>query len=88
MTAQAQIWVANFGAWRDLHPPSAAALHSAAVAEAFEVLQIAGGMLVTGVKQGDAARIGRGVDLFRDAAAQFALVADDLRAALDRLAAP
>ncbi len=87
VTAQAQIWVANFGAWRDLHPPAAAAAVAAAVAEAFEVLQIAGGMLVTGIKQGDAARIGRGADLFRDAAAQFAVAADDLRAALDRLAA-
>lgn len=88
VTAQAQIWVANFGAWRDLHPPSAAAAPSAAVKEAFEILQVAGGLLVTGVKQGDAARIERGVNLFADAAALFAIAADDLRAALDRLAAP
>jgi thiol-disulfide isomerase/thioredoxin len=87
VTAQAQIWVTNFGAWRDLHPPSAVAAPSAAVKEAFEILQVAGGLLVTGVNQGDAERIGRGVNLFGDAAALFAIAADDLRAALDRLAA-
>ncbi len=87
VTAQAQIWVTNFGTWRALHPPDAAAALSAGVGDAFDLLQIAGGLLVTGVKQGDVERIGRGVELFRDAAAQFAVAADDLRGALDRLAA-
>ena len=44
-------------------------------------------MAAHGVKQGDVERIGRGVELFRDAAAQFAVAADDLRGALDRQAA-
>ena len=86
VTAQAQIWVTNFGTWRDLNPPDAAAALSADVGDAFDLLQIAGGLLVTGVKEGDVERIGRGIDLFRDAADQFAAAADNLRGDLDRRA--
>ena len=86
VTAQAQIWVTNFGTWRDLHPPDAAAALSADVGDAFDLLQIAGGLLVTGVKEGDVDRIERGINLFRDAADQFAAAADNLRGDLDRRA--
>ena len=87
VTAQAQIWVTNFGIWRELNPPNAAAALSADVGDAFELLQIAGGLLVTGLKEGEVGRIGRGIDLFRDAADQFAAAADNLRGALERQAA-
>ncbi len=86
VTAQAQIWVTNFGTWRDLNPPDGAAALSAEVGDAFDLLQIAGGLLVTGVKQGDVERIERGIDLFRDAADQFAAAADNLRGDLERRA--
>ncbi len=86
VTAQAQIWVTNFGIWRELNPPNAAAALSADVGDAFDLLQIAGGLLVTGVKQGDVERIERGINLFRDAADQFAAAADNLRGALERQA--
>ena len=70
-----------------MNPPNAAAALSADVGDAFELLQIAGGLVVTGVKEGDVERIGRGIDLFRDAADQFAAAADNLRGALERQAA-
>ena len=78
VTAQARIWVTNLQAWAQLTPPSSADVLTADVLEAFDLLEVASGLLQAGVDAADGAQIGRGVDLFRDGAAQFAPAAENL----------
>ena len=86
VSAQARIWVTNLAAWRELNPPDSAGILTGDVTAAFELLELAGGLLEAGVQAGDAAQIGRGVDLFRDAQAAFAQAAENLRGVLQALA--
>ena len=78
VTAQARIWLTNLQAWNQLTPPSSADVLTADVGEAFDLLEIASGLLQAGGEAGDAAQIGRGIDLFRDGADQFAQAAENL----------
>lgn len=88
VSAQARIWETNLEAWRGLEPPDSADVLSGDVTAAFELLEIAAGLLQAGVAAADPGQIGRGVDLFRDAAEQFGQAAENLRGVLDALAPP
>lgn len=80
--AQARIWVANLQEWRTLEPPSSADVLTADVQAAFELLEIAAGLVEAGVTAIDPDQIDRGVALFQDGVAQFAQAADNLRGVL------
>ena len=82
VTAQARIWVSNLQEWRTLETPSSADVLTADVQAAFELLEIASGLLEAGVAAGDADQIGRGISLFEDAADQFAQATENLRGVL------
>ena len=82
VTAQARIWVVNLQQWRTLEPPGSAAVLTADVQAAFELLEIAAGLVEAGVTAGDVDQIERAIALFQDGVAQFAQAADNLRGVL------
>lgn len=82
VTAQARIWITNLGTWRGLEAPESLSDLASDVTDAFEILEVAAGLLEAGGAAGDVDQIDRGVTLFEDGAIQFAQAAENLNGVL------